>query len=310
MKKVVITGATGMIGINLIQYLLKKDVEVIAIIRKNSGRRKIFPDSDKLKIVECNLEEINDLDLSIKDCDTCFHLAWDGTFGNSRDDVYIQSLNIKYTLDVVKLAKKLGCKKFVGAGSQAEYGRAEGKISPKTQTNPDTAYGSAKLCAGELSRLFASQLGIEHIWTRILSVYGPYDNKNTMIMSSVKEMLNQHESPKYTKAEQMWDYLYVEDVARALYLIAERGKNNSIYCIGSGKQEPLYAYIEEIRNQIDEKIKLKLGEKEYSKNQVMNLCADISVLTKDTGFVPEIDFKEGIKRTINWYKRGEKNEEN
>lgn len=186
-------------------------------------------------------------------------------------------------------------------GSQAEYGSIEGKVAHNTDTNPDTAYGIAKLCAGKLVKIKANQIGIEQIWARIMSAYGIYDYENTMIMSSIKEMLK-HKSPEYTKAEQIWDYIYVEDVARALYLIGENGKNNAVYCIGKGESKKLYKYIEEIRNQIDKNIELKLGAKEYSQNQVMNLNVDISELTNDTGFIPEIEFEEGIRRTIKWYK--------
>lgn len=301
MKKVVITGATGMIGLNLINYLLEKDIEVLAIIRKNSSRRHYLNKKDNLKILECNLEELKNLNIE-DEYDTFIHLAWDGTFGDSRNNVDVQCKNIGYTLDAIRLAKKLGCKKFIGAGSQAEYGRVEGIIAPNTPTNPENGYGMAKLCAGQLSRLLATQLGIEHIWTRILSVYGPYDGDNTMIMSSVREMLKNNKSLNYTKAEQMWDYIYVEDVALAFYLIGEKGKNEAIYCIGSGEQKPLYEFIQKIRKNIDENIELNIGAKEYSENQVMNLCADITNLTKDTGFVPETNFEEGIIKTINYYK--------
>lgn len=308
MKKVVVTGATSMIGINFIQYALKKDIEVLAILRKNSSKKELLPKSDKIKILECELEELEKIEIE-EEYDTFIHLAWGGPFIKHKNNAFIQNLNVKYTLDAVSLAKRMNCKKFIGAGSQAEYGRVEGNVKPETETNPENGYGIAKLCAGKLSRILAEQLEIEHIWIRILSVYGPYDKENTMVMSSIINMLN-NESPEYTKAEQLWDYLYVEDMARALYLICEKGKNNSIYCIGSGNKRPLYQYIEAIRKQTNPKLELKIGAKEYEKNQVMNLCADISKLTEDTGFVPEIDFEEGIKRTINWYKRGKENEKN
>ena len=299
MKKVVITGATGMIGRALISYLLEKNIKILAIVR---DERKLSNYNNlNLKVIEYNLSNINKIHIPKEKYDVFFHLAWDGTFGEDRNNIVKQNENIFYTLDSVRLAKKLGCHTFIGTGSQAEYGRVEGKIGPKTKTNPETAYGKAKLEAGKLSRDLAIKLGIKHIWTRILSIYGPYDREETMVMSSIASMLNGN-SPEYTKAEQMWDYLYVEDIVRALYLIAENGKENSIYCIGSGKQKPLREYIEEIKSQINPKLELKIGTKEYAQNQVINLCADISNLTKDTGFIPQIDFKEGIRRTIKWYK--------
>ena len=307
--KVVLTGATGMIGRALIKYLLNKDICVLAIVREGSKTK--IPENKNLEIIECNLENICNLNIKDRKYDVFFHLAWDGTFGEKRDDLYLQTQNIKYTLDCVELAKKLSCNTFIGAGSQAEYGRVDGLISSKTACNPENGYGIAKLAAGQISRILANKYNIKHIWTRIFSVYGPYDNENTMIMQSIKEMLKNKTSPNYTKGEQIWDYIYSEDVAKALYLISEKGLNNSIYCIAQGKSKLLYQYINIIKDNIDKSIELKLGAIPYSKNQVMNLQADIENLEKDTGFKPEYNFEIGIKETIKWYKEScEKNEEN
>lgn len=303
MKRIVITGATSMIGLNFIQYILKQDIEVLAIIRENSRKKYLLPDSNNIKVIECDLQNLASLEIKERNYDTFIHLAWDSSFGDGRDDVFTQNHNITYTLEAVNLAKKLGCKRFIGAGSQAEYGRVSGIITPDTSANPESGYGIAKLCAGKLSRILASQVGIEHIWTRIFSVYGPYDNNNTMVMSSISKMIDENKSPDYTKAEQLWDYLYAEDMARALYLIAEKGKNNSIYCIAKGEVKPLYKYIEQIRDSINKEIKLNIGVVPYSNKQVMNLQTDISNLKNDTGFKAEVNFEEGIRRTIEWYKR-------
>lgn len=310
MKKVVITGATGMIGKTLIEYLLKRNIEILAIIRKNSKRGKDLPKHQNLKVIECNLDNLTNLEIEEK-YDTFFHFAWDGTFGEARNDVYSQTLNIKYTLDAVELAKKLGCSTFIGAGSQAEYGRVEGIISEKTSQNPENGYGISKLAASQMSKILANKYKIRHIWTRIFSVYGPYDGKKTMIMSSIREMIENKKSPDYTKGEQIWDYIYSEDVAKAFYLIAEKGKNNSVYCIAQGKSRPLYEYIQIIRDTIDNNIRLNLGVIPYSEKQVMNLQANIDKLKTDTGFIPEFTFEKGIQNTIKWYREKEgKNEKN
>lgn len=162
--------------------------------------------------------------------------------------------------------------------------------------------GLQNLQHGQMSRILANEHSIKHIWTRIFSVYGPYDGQKTMVMSSIKNMVDHNLSLEYTEGKQMWDYIYSKDVAKAFYLIAKRGKNNSTYCIASGKSRPLYTYIEDIKNTINPNIKLKLGIIPYSDKQVMNLCADITDLTKDTGFTPTFNFVEGIQETIKWYK--------
>jgi nucleoside-diphosphate-sugar epimerase len=121
MKKIVITGATGMIGSAIIRQALENDIEVLCIVRKDTNRFGNIPKSEKIKILFADLSEYAFLDTSEK-YDVFFHLAWDKTFGTSRDDVDIQLQNIQFTLDAVRLAQRLGCSVFVGAGSQAEYG--------------------------------------------------------------------------------------------------------------------------------------------------------------------------------------------
>ena len=301
MKKVIITGATGMIGVSLINFLIKKNIEVLAISRKNSLRKNNIPENKNVKIIECNLDKLKDLSMQENDFDVFYHFGWDGTFGESRNDISLQEKNAKYTVDSVRLAKKCGCKKLIGAGSQAEYGRVEGLIDENTTENPENEYGKAKLRAGIESRRISNDLGLEHIWTRIFSSYGPYDGNSTMIMTSIREMLN-GDSPEYTKGEQKWDYLFSEDLAKMFYLLGEYGKGNNIYCLASGKTQKLHKYIETIRNIINPNIELKLGNIPYSSNQVMNLNVNIDKFVLDFKYRPETSFKNGIEKTIDWYK--------
>ena len=300
MKKVVITGATGMIAVALINYLIEKEIEVVAICRPNSSKLRNVPKHKLVKIIECDIIDLISLKDNItENYDAFFHFAWNGTFGNSRNDSYLQNMNIKYTLDALNLANHLGCKVFVGAGSQAEYGRVEGDLSSTTPINPENGYGIAKYTAGKLSAIYAKQLNIKHVWARILSVYGPNDNNFTMIMSTIEKLLN-GERASFTKGEQEWDYLYCDDAAKALYLMALKGKDQAVYPLGSGIHRPLSEYITILKEEIPKECEIGLGDIPYSENQVMYLCADISELTKDTGFVPKISFREGIKKTIQY----------
>ena len=167
--------------------------------------------------------------------------------------------------------------------------------------NPVTGYGIAKYTAGKLSAVMCERLGMRQSWGRIVSTYGPRDNSYTMVMSSIIGMLN-GERMSFTKGEQVWDYVYGEDCSRAFYLIGKYGRHGKAYTIGSGKSRLLKEYIAAIRDVVNPELEIGLGERDYYPNQVMQLTADISELTADTGFLPEIDFEEGIRRTAEWYK--------
>ena len=303
--RIVITGPTGAIGHALIEQCIKNGDEVLAIARKGSSRINSIPKDSKVTVLELSLcdydEYIRSAVAPETTYDVFYHFAWESTTGSARNDTDSQSLNIRYALSAVKLAGFFGCRTFIGAGSQAEYGRVEGSLKPDTPAFPENGYGIAKLCAGQLTRILCGQLGIKHIWTRILSIYGPYDGAGSMVISSLRKMISGEEA-RFTKGEQEWDYLYSEDAARALYLIAQKGIGNKIYVIGSGKTRKLMDYIKVMEQKLNPVVHPVLGAVPYADKQVMYLCADISELTEDTGFVPAVEFEEGIEKTIQYVK--------
>lgn len=298
MKRVVISGATGAVGIALINEMISHEIKVLILTHKGSKRNEFIPKHPLVSTMDCSLEDMQYTyaNGSDEEYDAFYHLAWAGTTGNDRNDMYLQNQNVKYALDAVELAHRMHCKVFIGTGSQAEYGRFEGKLTETTPTFPENGYGIAKLCAGQMTRERAHQLGMRQIWARILSVYGPYDGKQSMIMSSINKLLK-GERASFTKGEQMWDYLYSKDAARALYLLGQR-ELAGVYCLGSGNARPLKEYIMEMRNQISPDSEVGIGDIPYAVGQVMYLCADISKLQKDTGFEVTYGFKQGIREIL------------
>ena len=316
MQAIAVSGCTGAIGTALINKCIEKNVKVIAYVRPDSKRRDRIPKHDLVKISDYDIKEFAKMArlsgmVKLPAVDAFYHLAWAGTIGDGRNDTDLQTLNIQYTLDAVRLAKAMKAKVFIGAGSQAEYGRVEGVLKPDTPVNPENGYGAAKLCAGQLSRIMCAQNNMKHVWTRILSVYGPYDGDTTMIISTIRKLLD-GERPALTGGMQTWDYLYSADAAEALYRIGEKSietpysdadRDGKIYCLGSGQAYPLKNYVKIMRDVIDPKLELGFGEIPYSDKQVMHLCADISRLTEDTGFVPGTSFQKGIRETVEYVRQ-------
>ena len=298
-KNAIITGPTGAVGTSLIEELTSHDVKVAAVCRPGSRRIANLPSDERLRIVECSLADMRQLPETLAGIqyDAFFHLAWDGTFGDTRQDWTLQVSNIAGACDAVKAASELGCAVFVGVGSQSEYGHVEGIMHPDTPCNPDNGYGAAKLAASIMTRALSGYLGIRHEWCRILSLFGPGDGGHTLISQVIDTLLEE----KYlacTKGDQIWDYLYSKDAARALRLVAERGVHGSVYCLGSGNARPLREYILTIQRELGNMGEIGFGELPYYPNQVMHMEADIEDLLRDTGFRPQYTFEEGIRETI------------
>ena len=322
MKRAVITGPTGAIGRALINEALNKGYEVLAVVHRDSGRAGELGGIPRCQVLKLDLSEypkaIEEMEkqgirweMTEKDPESIFfHLAWEESFGEGRNDVHVQMQNVRASMEAVSFAKMLGCGTFVGAGSQAEYGRVEqqpGSMFPDlslrsdTPTNPDTGYGSAKLCAGYFTRYFAEHEGLRHIWMRVLSVYGPHDREETMISTAVRRMLRNEET-EFTPSEQIWDYIYSEDAARAFLLAGEKGVSGRTYVLGSGEGHPLRWYIERIAAITGYKKEIGFGKRPYNENQVMHLVADITKLMDDTGFEPAIGFDMGIQALVERYR--------
>ena len=303
-KKAIVTGGTGVTGNALVRYLLQKNVEVTALIRPGSFRRQFLPEEDRLlTVIECDMEDYGELASEIKDrqYDVFFHLAWDGSTGkqkvDNRNNFKLQNRNVTYALDAVELCHSIDCPVFVMTGSQAEYGRKNEIIAETMEKHPENGYGMAKLCAEGMTRILCRQYRIRHIWPILFSVYGPYDGTESLIDVSIRGLL-QNEELSFTAGEQQWDYLYSYDAAKAMLLLAEKGRDGECYNIANGRVRPLREYIEMMYQVVAPNIRPEFGTIPYSPNQVMLLGADIGKLKQETGFEAEYRFEEGIRQII------------
>lgn len=232
MKKVVVTGATSMLGVATIEECLRQNIKVVAIVHRNSRNFYRLPKSPNLEIIEADLDELATLTPNFNDAEVFYHFAWAATSHEDRVNVDFQELNIRYTLDAVRLAEKCGCKKFIFAGSQAEYGLSDKPLNSETPINPVTAYGVAKYAAEKLAEILCQTLGINFVSARILSIYGENDGANTLI-SYVIDCYRKNIQPVLTPCEQIWDYLHADDAARAFRLLGQYPTHN-VYAIGGG----------------------------------------------------------------------------
>ena len=297
MKRAILSGATGAVGTALIQKLIQENVEVLVLARNDSKRLSVLPKHELVTVRSCSLEEMATLSNDTgREYDVFYHLAWGGTFGPARNDMYLQNKNVQYALDAVALAKRFGCHTFLGAGSQAEYGRTDAVMSETTPTFPETGYGMAKLCAGQMTRVYAHELGLKHIWVRILSVYGENDGAGSMISTTIEKLLR-HERPVFTAGTQLWDYLYSGDAANALFLLGENGRDGRVYVTASGETAPLRDYITRLRDVVAPGAALGFGEY-VSPAPPLSIQADITPLKQDVGFAPQVSFEEGIRRIL------------
>jgi nucleoside-diphosphate-sugar epimerase len=219
------------------------------------------------------------------------HLAWEGVGGADRNHP-VQLSNVSSSIELFQLTGEIGCKSFIGLGSQAEYGLLSGRIDENALTKPTTTYGAAKLATGCALERAAHAASRNFAWIRLFSSYGPGDDPSWLIPYMIRTLLAK-ERPHLTKAEQIWDYIHVDDVADAIVAVLHSGANG-VFNLGSGEARPLRSIASANRDMVDPALELGFGDIPYRPDQVMHLEADISALTAATAWRPKIGLEKGL----------------
>lgn len=304
--RAIVTGATGFIGIALCEELLKQGYEVVAVIRPQSERRKRLEELDhrnidgsqSLHVIELELNHLNILS-TIPNCkaDLFYHLAWNGSSGADRNDFEKQYCNITYTIEAIRAAKSCGCHKFIGAGSQAEYGVVHGMaMEEETLPNPFMMYGAAKEAAYQMGKIVAEQENITFIWPRIYSVYGIGENPGTLV-NYVIDTLMKGEVPELSSCKNMWNFMNIADCVQALRVLGEQNHMSGIVHIASNDTRPLYKFVEEIRDIVSPGAKLDFGKKKSDSKRIFWLepdCRKLNSIMKSQ----YISFQRGIREKV------------
>ena len=226
MKKAIVTGANGFVGYWLVRELQHHGVSVTAVIKdenENISALEEFPD---VEIVYCDLSELLDLPARIpaRDYDVFYHLAWVSAGGAGRANYAVQLNNVKYACDAVTAATVIGCKKILFAGTVTE--RIAENILNLSAKAVNNIYGVCKHMTHCLVDIESKRQGIEYLWMQFSNLYGPYSINGNIVGYTIKELLSGNE-PTFGPSNQPYDLLYIEDLARAAYLLGSRTTRQS-----------------------------------------------------------------------------------
>lgn len=303
-KIAVVTGGTSFIGRELIKELCNNNISVYAIVRPDSKNIYLLQSIPNIHIILCDMSAADLWVNKIKQADVFFHLGWDGVGSKGRADADIQRDNVEKGLNCLRGAKALGCKRFLFAGSQAEYGCVDGIITENSECSPLIEYGKGKLRFLDEAMRIAD--GIEYVHMRIFSIYGRGDHQWALIPSCVRALYND-ESISLSQCTNMWNFLHIRDAANVAMLLASRDlQGYSIFNVASTDTRILRQFVEEIYN-IIKKGKLCFGTRISNAEKIIELQPSIERLQIVTGFVPQIDFSTGIRDLFEF--EGEKSHE-
>lgn len=304
MASAVVTGASGFVGSQLVCELTKMGIEVFSVCRGKNGIEQM--NGTSVFNVSCKMEQYSELPGLI--CKSLkenmaeppfafYHLAWDGVLREDKDNCEKQLRNIEYTASAVRACREIGCEKYIHVGTVAEYTQCHALIDERFAPTPSDVYGATKVAARYVAAQIANTLCQDILFTILASTYGKHRRDDNIISYTTKTLLR-GEKPIYGSLKQIWDFIYVEDAARALALIGLHGKPNATYGVGSGRYMSLRTYVECIRDMINPSLLLGIGEQKEKYNKVLNSCVDLFTVQRDTGFYPQYSFEQGIRKMI------------
>ena len=298
MNRVLITGGAGFVGSRVVHQLVEQERDVALLLRETTDTRRLHGVLKNCTVIRGDLTCLEDLRAPLKAFapDGVLHLAWAGVKGAERNSA-VQLLNVKTSIDLFQLTGEIGCNNFVGLGSQAEYGLLSGKIDERAATQPTTTYGAAKLATCYLLERAAAAADRPFAWLRLFSSYGPDDDPSWLIPYLIQS-LAAGGRPSLTKAEQVWDYIHVDDVAEAIIAVLNANAHG-VFNLGSGQARALREIITIIRDMIDPSLELGFGDKPYRPDQVMHLEADISALAVAAAWYPKVRLEDGLTDLVN-----------
>lgn len=303
MKIAVVTGANGFVGSAVVKELLSNNYKVYAVVRNNHSDR--LSDLDNVEIVNCELSDIDSLPGQITEkCDVFYHFAWSGSAGKDRANTRLQLDNVQWSVESIRAAKKLGCSRFVFAGSIVEKECLAAAYTGGNRPGLGYIYGGGKVAAHILCSSVAAAEGIDLLWGEITNAYGVGEVSPRLVNSTIRKCIA-GVSPEFTAGTQNYDFVYIDDVARAFRLIGENGKPFTSYVIGSSVAKPLKEFLLEMKDAIAPELPFKFGDVPFTGIDLPLSDFDCRKTEEDTGFKAGISFAEGCRRTFEWWKERE-----
>jgi len=290
-----ITGASSFIGVELCRYLTDCGHKVIAMSRRPNEHLGEIARSGQLTLLLADMHNLVNRAADVK-ADVFIHLAWAGTTHEERNNPVTHEENVRLSLEYVRLAKRMGCKLYVDAGSQAEYGIVQGVITEETPCHPFSEYGKGKLKMFQESRVLTEQLGMKYIHLRILSVYGENDHENTLIISSLRR-LKANEPVEMRSGGQLWNYVYVKDAVRqiaelSIHAMKKKDFHQEVYNIASNDTRKLKDFVTVMKKITGSSSQLTFGD--YNPEKDVNLNPDTKKTTEIVKPLTKWDFENVI----------------
>ena len=307
MSNILITGAGGFIGANLVHDLINTKDQIHILIRKESNLWRLnniiskcyvhFVDISKIKEVENVISEIKP--------ETVYHCATYGVYPNQKDTQKIDQTNLIGTKNLVSsLAKNTDLKRLVNLGSVFEYGSKPGLIKETDSVQGLDHYSKSKILQTKMIEDFSQQHNLPAVTLRVFTVYGNFEEPGRLI-SDIMVAIIKKNPIKILSSSSIRDFIYINDVIDALKKISVKpGINGEIFNVGSGRASSVENIVNLVCNITDtdsEVIWQDKNDREHDKAGTKGY-ANIQKIEK-IGWKPKTSLEDGLEKTYEWFKK-------
>ena len=324
MKNILVTGGAGFIGSHVIRLLVNKypEYHIINLDKLTyAGNLENLKDIETkenytfLKLDICDFEKMQQVFLDYK-IDSVIHLAAESHVDRSiKDPFSFAQTNIMGTLSLLQAAKSywgtdFTNKLFYHVSTDEVYGSLgqEGFFTEKTAYDPHSPYSASKASSDHFVRAFHDTYGIPVVISNCSNNYGSYQFPEKLIPLFINNIVQNKPLPVYGKGENVRDWLFVDDHARAIDVIFHKGNNGETYNIGGFNEWKNIDLIKVMIKTVDRLLDRAEGTSEalitYVEDRAghdLRYAIDSTKLKEELGWEPSLQFEEGIEKTVKWY---------
>ena len=293
--RILVTGAAGFIGGAVAALASARGYHVVGTARRARPEQS----SPTFPIIALDLHDPLAVVAAIERVrpQVIVNAAWSDVSNHAGQTASTALADVAVAVTLVEAGAQHGLERFVGVGSQAEYGAMDGAMNENAPLNPKGWYGAAKVAAYYLAREQCARSGVSFAWARMFSAYGPGDRPTWLIPTVMREIAAGR-SPRTTSGEQLWDYLFIDDVAAAIVALCETQSAVGPFNLGSGRARRVRSIVEAIRDKMAPDLTLVFGDIPHRPDQIWHMEADITKLQSSTGWTPKVEMDQGLTRTI------------
>ena len=303
----VVTGGAGFIGSNLVRLLLERGSDVRVLDSFASGRRENLVGLD-VEVVEGDVRDREAVRGVVRGASRIFHLAAVvSVVGSVEDPLETHEVNTTGTLNVLMAARDEGVERVVLSSSSAVYGEAGERVDESASAVPPSPYGASKLSAEAAVAAFHGSYGMQAVSLRYFNVFGPRQDPASEYAAVIPRFIQATLVGKpvtiYGDGEQSRDFVFVEDVCRANVLASEAPAEawGRPFNVATGESRTVNELLREIQEAVGRETVEPLREPPRP-GEIRTSAADPSAATRALGFRAERTFREGLERTVEWFR--------